>query len=143
VRHRGMSGPCSNDTSELQAAPARAGQARSTSARHERKVGPGRDTGAVIFSIDVLWNCGEPVQSKIESAFAEAFRPQDESACVWIDDRRADVLRMSWEVEADEYEQAINMGLDEIRTAASAAALAGRPVEVVAMTEAGHARWTE
>lgn len=48
------------------------------------------DTGGVIFAIDVLWSCGQPIPRDAEQAFVGVFRSLDEEVCVWVgeQDRR-------------------------------------------------------
>jgi hypothetical protein len=98
----------------------------------------------VIFNIDAAWSYGRTVTANDEAAFSTAFRPADESVCVWIAENRPGVLRITFDIEAGDYayEDALDSALSELR-GLNAHGLAGKPVELVAMTQDGLARWTE
>jgi hypothetical protein len=103
------------------------------------------DTGPVIFNIDAALSYEGAVTVNDEAAFSAGFRPDDESVCVWIAENRPTVLRISFDIEAGEYayEDALNSALSELRSIEFADGLTGKPVELVAMTQDGLARWTE
>jgi hypothetical protein len=103
----------------------------------------GRDTGGVIYTIDVRWACGQPAHADAEHAFGAAFRPHDDDICVWLDEEDPSTLRVEFDVDADDYGLAIQRALREVRLAASSAGLSGGPTEVTAMTEEGQSRWSE
>ena len=100
------------------------------------------DTGAVIFAIDVLWTCGKPILATVEQAFASSFRPLDEEACVWVDEQDSAALRVAFDVNADDYEPAIQEALREVRLGASKSGLPGSATRVTAMTDEGQAHWS-
>ena len=116
---------------------------RRTALRQERVRAQEAHTCGVIFAIDARWSFGQAIQPKTEAAFNSAFRPDDEAVCAWIDGPNREVLRVAFDLEASAFELAIEEALAELRRAASDAALPGRPVEAVDMTNEGHARWRE
>jgi hypothetical protein len=70
------------------------------------------------------------------------FRPVDEGVCVWTEADEPEVLRLTIDVEAQSFEEALRLGRAELREAASTASLSGHLTEVVAMTDEGQATWT-
>ena len=71
------------------------------------------------------------------------FRPDDEGVCVWTEPDEPTVLRLSVELEAVSFEDALRLGQGALIEAATTASLPGRPIQVVAMTEeGGQATWS-
>ena len=97
----------------------------------------------MIFSIDVRWTSGQPIDTDAEQSFGAVFRPGDGEVCVWVDDQNPSALRVEFDVEADDYELAIREAQREVRLAALQSGLPGSETEVVAMTDEGQARWSE
>jgi hypothetical protein len=85
----------------------------------------------VKYAVYGRWDHEQLVPTHAVERISERFRPDDESACVWIDAHDACTLRTSLEIEADTAENAIVLGH-----------LAGRPTEVVVMTETEQSNWT-
>jgi hypothetical protein len=96
----------------------------------------------VQFNIDGSWDCELTVTPEVEDAFNQVFRPNDELACVRVDQKLPGVLRVSFDLDAGDYDDVIIRGLEELRKAATSAGLPGSPVHIVAMTDEGQARWT-
>jgi len=96
----------------------------------------------VIYAVYGRWEHHQPLQPRDVERVGASFRPDDEGVCVWIDTESPSVLRVSVDVEAGSYEEALDLGHAALAEAASAASLSGRLTEVVAMTEDGQAVWT-
>ena len=94
------------------------------------------------FNIDGSWDCKVAVTPDAESSFNHLFRPNDDSVCVWVDQKSPEILRASFDLDAVDYDEAISRGLDELRKAATGAGLLGGPVRIIAMTDQGQARWS-
>ena len=71
-----------------------------------------------------------------------AFRPDDEGACVWTEPHEPKVLRLSVDMEAASFEEALHLGRATLVEAANTASLSGVASEVVAITDEGQAVWT-
>lgn len=99
----------------------------------------------VIFYIDAAWSFGRAVTADDDALFKAAFRPEDESVCMWVAENRPGVYRIQFEIEAgaDDYRDAVDRALAELRGAGTDHAFSGKPVELVAMTADGMARWKE
>ncbi len=100
------------------------------------------DTAGMIYSVYGRWNHGAEIRSTVVEQISAAFRPDDESVCVWLEPNDPYVLRISADVEATTYEDALILGRSALDEAAKLVPLAGRPVEVVAMTEEGQSTWS-
>jgi len=94
-----------------------------------------------MYAVYGRWEQGSPRPADVEQVSA-AFRPGDESACVWTEPDEPTVLRLSVDVEAGSFEHAPRLGQAALVEAASAAPLPGAASEVVAMTDDGQAVWT-
>jgi hypothetical protein len=98
----------------------------------------------VIFTIYADLNVGRPVQTDT-ATFRAVFRP-DEDACVWTDERRPNILRVSYDIgvnaEADDFESAIEASLAELRAVLATMPFDARPVSITAMTDKAQATWT-
>lgn len=55
------------------------------------------------------WELDRPADEADLRALSAHLRPDDEAVCVWIDEKRHRVLRMSLDVVADGYEEAIEL----------------------------------
>jgi hypothetical protein len=88
------------------------------------------------------WDHGLPIDSPALERLNVTFRPDDPKACVWIEPAEPSVLCLSFDVEATDYDDAIAQGLSALIGAAESVGLAGRAVELVAVTEEGQAVWS-
>jgi hypothetical protein len=95
-----------------------------------------------MYAVYGRWEQGSPLRPADVERVSAAFRPGDESACVWAEPGDPTVLRLSVDVEAASFEQALHLGQAALVEAASAASLPGAASEVVAMTDDGQAVWT-
>ena len=112
-------------------------------ARHERTVG--LHTCWVIFTIYADLDVGRPVHTET-ATFGAVFRP-DEDACIWTDERRPNTLQVSYDidvdVQADDFQSAIEASLAELRAVLATMPFDARPVSITAMTDEAQATWTE
>jgi hypothetical protein len=88
------------------------------------------------------WDHGSPLRPTDLEQISATFRPDDEGACVWTEVDEPAVLRLTADVEAPSFDEALRLGHVALQEAASTASLAGRPTELVAMTEEGRPAWT-
>ena len=88
------------------------------------------------------WDHGSPIAHVVEASFASAFRPTDESVCAWIDRENQHLLRVTFDVEASSFEEAIEMGRAELLEGAHLIRLGGSLIEVVSMTDEGYSTWS-
>jgi hypothetical protein len=111
--------------------------------RHERTVRPLlAHTASVVFAVYGRWEHGSPLRPDDVERVKAAFRPDDEGACVWTEPDEPNVLRLSVDVDAASFEEALHLGRAALLEAASTASLSGEASEVVAMTDEGQAVWT-
>jgi hypothetical protein len=96
----------------------------------------------VIYAVYGRWEQGSPLRPGEVEQVSAAFRPGDEGVCVWTEPDEPNVLRLSVDVEAASYDEALHLGQAALVEAASIASLSGAVSEVVAMTDEGHAVWT-
>ena len=99
----------------------------------------------MIFHIDAAWSFGRAVTADDDAAFKAAFRPHDESVCMWVAENRPGVYRVQFTINAgaDDYQEAVNRSRAELQRMGSEHGLTGKPIEIVAMTGEGMARWRE
>lgn len=96
----------------------------------------------MMFAVYGEWDCGRTVASDDISAVVHAFRPNDDSVCVWTDEDRPSVLQISLDIGADSPERAIADGRAATTDAAVGGKLTGKAIRVAAMTESGQWVWT-
>ena len=96
----------------------------------------------MIYAIYGRWEQGSPLHPEDVERVTAAFRPGDEGVCVWAKPDEPTVLRVSVDVEAASFEEALDLGRTALVEAASTASLSGAPSEIVAMTDEGQAVWT-
>src|SRR3954453_17443823 len=79
--------------------------------RHERTVHPLlAHTALVIFAVYGRWEQGAPLHPDDVERGSAGFRPDDEGACVWTEPEEPSVLRVSVDVEAASFEEALHLG---------------------------------
>lgn len=91
-----------------------------------------------VVYVDIAFR--DPITSEVEQAFNAALRPDDPDTCAWLDERDDRILRVSFDVDAADYESAVIRAKDEV--VATALPTDGRVLRVTAMTDEGQFRWT-
>jgi hypothetical protein len=105
-----------------------------------------RHTGLVIFTIYADLEVDRPVQDEA-AAFGANFRPEDSEVCVWVDEDRPNVLRVSYDLDidaqADNFQAAIQAALAELKRSLATMSFDAWPVSVNASTDEAQATWTK
>lgn len=96
----------------------------------------------MIYTVYGRWEQGSPLRPSDLEKVSAMFRPDVEGVCVWTEPDEPTVLRLSVELEAVSFEDALRLGQAALTEAATTASLPGGPIQVVAMTEEGQATWS-
>jgi hypothetical protein len=103
-------------------------------------------TDLVNFMIYADLDAGGPVQDEV-ATFSAGFRPEDDTVCVWVDEDRPSVLRVSYDLDIDaqanDFEAAIEAAVAELKSSLATMSFAARPISVNASTDEAQATWTE
>lgn len=94
------------------------------------------------FVVHGCWDHGSAAADDTEVRFARAFRPTDESWCAWVDPENQHLLRVTFDVEAANFHEAIEAGRSELVAGAHLVSLGVGVTEVVAMTDEGYRTWS-
>ena len=94
------------------------------------------------FAVYGCWDHGSPVPQDAEGRFAAVFRPTDEYVCLWVDPKNQNLLRILFDLDAGDLEEATDAGRIELAEAARLSALDGSLTEVVSMTDEGYSTWS-
>ena len=102
------------------------------------------------FAIYADLDVGQPVKDEL-ATFTASFRPEDDEVCVWIDEDRSNILRVSFDTDididndahADNLEAAIQASIAELKRSVATMALVARPISVTASTDEAQATWAE
>lgn len=96
----------------------------------------------MIFCIYGRWDHETEISAEALQRVNAAFRPDDSSVCIYVDEKDDHVLVVSFDVEAADFESAVDAGRSAASEAAQLGPLSGQAVEVVAMTEELQMTWS-
>ena len=88
------------------------------------------------------WRSGSELAEDVAGELGEAFRPTDDSVCVWISPDDLAVLMVAFEVEAESYEGALDTGRAELVAAGARTPAAGTLVRVTSTDDEGYRTWS-
>jgi hypothetical protein len=95
------------------------------------------------FTIYADWRPDASPSEDQQASVANALLMTDPERCVWVDERKPDLVQVSFDVEADDYQGAIAATIGLLRELVPANGISGALVQVVAMTEEGQLVWHE
>lgn len=94
------------------------------------------------FTVYAYWHSTTDDPNALLETFAHVLEPTDTDRCVWVDERRPAVVQMSFDIDAEDYEPAIEQARLLLSEGAAVNGFPGVLSEVVAMTEEGQLRWS-
>ena len=101
----------------------------------------GQPMDVASFVIYASWSSERAIDDTAQALFDSVFLPDDDEACSWIEPDAPRTLRLSFDVDADSYEAAIEVGRHLVTTASSACGLAGALAKVSALDFEGGRDW--
>jgi len=90
------------------------------------------------FSVNAAFEADAPIVESALVAISTAFRPDDESCCVWIDRPDLNVLVVSYDLVAANYEDAVRECKLEVLAMLESQGLPWRLMQVGAATDEGY-----
>lgn len=93
------------------------------------------------FVVYASWSSEGGIDDGARQSFDSVFMPDDDVVCSWIEPDAPQTLRLSFDVDADSYEEAIEVGRRLVTTASSACGLAGALARVSALDLEGGRDW--
>jgi hypothetical protein len=94
------------------------------------------------IGIDGRWRSPVPVSQHDLEVVSQRYRPDDEFACIFIDEQDPFVLRIQVDVEASDLGDALTVGRSELATAAATADLGGFAESVYASDDEQYIVWS-